>query len=77
MFENDEMYDIPNDMLCEYQEVASEGKYRLLEMDDKYVHPDGVSYELIERYFPNYQIQVGKDYLIADDNKIYNEDIEL
>lgn len=77
MFENDEMRDIPNDMLCEYREVASEGKYRLLELDDRYVHPDGVSYELVEKLFPNYQVQVGKDYFIADDDKIYHDDSEL
>ena len=77
MFENDEMCDVPNDMLVEYQKVSENGKYTLLELSDRYVHPDGVSYELVEKLFPNYQVRAGKDYFIVADGKIYHDDSEF
>ena len=77
MIETNEIYDIPDDMLCEYKEVAKNGEYRLLELTDRHVGPDGIEYDTVEKYFPEYEIKPGKSYFICDDNKLYTETTEL
>lgn len=74
---NDVVYDVPNDMLCEYKEVAENGKFCLLELSDRYVQGDGLSYEIINRYFPEFEINLGKSYFMSADSKIYTDDSEL
>ena len=73
----EEFYDVPDDMVCEYKEVTRMGKYKLLELSDRHVNPDGISYEIIDRLFPDFKITMGKNYFVSDGHTIYSDDEEL
>jgi hypothetical protein len=58
---------------CHMNEV---GKWYSDEGEESY-DPDGRSYEIIDSYFPDFNITMGKNYFISDGERIYTDDDEL